>query len=277
MCSPCSRAHLGRVTAACVSSPKRLGCLHVMGRIVADRTAHAGLLPASRQLRAIHGMVLTFLKKLQMLLNHLRRATHSRERPKNPVYPCLLPFRITKNTLDRPHQATNLHPAGAPVTELFEAQTPSSAHAHADKFISVVQKKKKTSHCLTYSIQPALPVPEIVVQNPVESWSEAEMVGSSPAHFFKKPTDVQNWPQLRLPRSMQRVTSNSLPRTSDQKTWPRPSGATSSTLLKDVFLRRVAENGILRQPKLLQPLLATVGVRVRNQRREGDQPPGPNL
>ena len=28
VCNPCSCAHFGRVTAACVSSPKRLGCLH---------------------------------------------------------------------------------------------------------------------------------------------------------------------------------------------------------------------------------------------------------
>ena len=28
VCIPCSRAHFGRVTAACVSSPKRLGSLH---------------------------------------------------------------------------------------------------------------------------------------------------------------------------------------------------------------------------------------------------------
>ena len=28
VCCPCSRAHLGRVATACVSPPKRLGCLH---------------------------------------------------------------------------------------------------------------------------------------------------------------------------------------------------------------------------------------------------------
>ena len=28
MCIPCSYAHFGRATTACVSSPKRLGCLH---------------------------------------------------------------------------------------------------------------------------------------------------------------------------------------------------------------------------------------------------------
>ena len=45
-----------------------------------------------------------------------------------------------KDTHDRPHRASNLNPARAPVAELLEAQQPSSAHARADQFISVVQK-----------------------------------------------------------------------------------------------------------------------------------------
>ena len=32
VCTPCSRAHFGRVTTACVSSPKRLGCLHSLAQ-----------------------------------------------------------------------------------------------------------------------------------------------------------------------------------------------------------------------------------------------------
>ena len=43
VCTPCTRAHFGRVTTACVSSPKRLGCLHWL----AHAAGHEHLLGAS--------------------------------------------------------------------------------------------------------------------------------------------------------------------------------------------------------------------------------------
>ena len=50
------------------------------------------------------------------------------------------PTTVQKDTHDRPRDAVNLRPAGAPVAELLEAQPPSSAHARADNFIGVVPK-----------------------------------------------------------------------------------------------------------------------------------------
>ena len=47
---------------------------------------------------------------------------------------------VKKDTHDHAHRAANVHPAGAPVAELLEAQPPSSAQARADTFIGVVPK-----------------------------------------------------------------------------------------------------------------------------------------
>ena len=48
MCSSCSRAHLGRVTTACVSSPKRRGSLHKL----AHAAGHGHFLGASTSRRS---------------------------------------------------------------------------------------------------------------------------------------------------------------------------------------------------------------------------------
>ena len=81
-------------------------------------------------------------------LNHCSRVIHTRERPIDTTSSSLLPVRgvereptsVEKDTHERPQRATNLHPAGAPVAELLEAQHPSSAHMRAEKFISSVPK-----------------------------------------------------------------------------------------------------------------------------------------
>ena len=63
------------------------------------------------------------------------------------------------------------------------------------------------------------------------------MVGSSPAHFFKKSTDLRNWPVFRGPRSLNRFTSSNLPRTSGidfrRKSGSRPLAATARPRLAD--------------------------------------------
>ena len=77
-------------------------------------------------------------------LNKLSRVTHTREGPVDTFTKSPLPVRgvewepasVKVDTHDRPHGATNLRPAGAPVAELLEP--PSSAHARADKLISTV-------------------------------------------------------------------------------------------------------------------------------------------
>ena len=79
-------------------------------------------------------------------LNHFSRVTHTRGRPVHTF--SLLPARgvkrkptsVKKNTPDRPHGTTSLHPTGAPIAELLEAEPPSSAHARADIFIRLLPK-----------------------------------------------------------------------------------------------------------------------------------------
>ena len=88
-----------------------------MEGVVADRPnlpSHPSLRPAClhdrRQQSSVHGVVLPFLEKQQMLL--VRRVERE-------------PASVKQDTHDRPHGATNLHPAGTPVTELLEAQHPT--------------------------------------------------------------------------------------------------------------------------------------------------------
>ena len=126
------------------------------------------------------------------------------------------------------------------------------------------------------------------------------IVGSSPAHFVKKSTDLRNWPLLHRPRSLPRCTSNSLPCTQAQDKWPCPSDAESSTLLRCMDFKRNIGSWPLATDHLencwdcsrespsagpsrratavssgellgttfsaTQPLFATLGRRLRNQR-----------
>ena len=59
------------------------------------------------------------------------------------------------------------------------------------------------------------------------SWSDWGMVGSPPAHFFKKSTDLRDWPVLHRPRALPRFTSSNLPCTHAQNKWPSPLDADS--------------------------------------------------